>query len=168
MEKIEIICLTGLEPALVDELAGILVPVVDGGASIGFLAPLSLDEAKSYWLSVPGPDTRIFLARINGKIAGTVQLHLCIKPNGLHRAEVCKLMVHPDLRRNGVARALMVSLEVTARAEGRTLLVLDTREGDHSNILYRSLGYTQAGRIPNFARSSEGGLDATVLYYKEL
>ena len=33
------------------------------------------------------------------------------RPNQPHRAEVLKLLVHPDARRRGIARALMVALE---------------------------------------------------------
>lgn len=168
MDKPEIIHLIDLKPAVIDELAAVLMPVVADGASIGFLAPITLEESRSYWKSVPGTGIQIFLARINGQIAGTVQLHLCMKANGQHRAEVAKLMVLPEFRRHGIARLLMAALEKAAQKEGRTLLVLDTREGDPSNHLYRSMGYLEAGRIPKFARSSEGGLDATVFYYKEL
>jgi ribosomal protein S18 acetylase RimI-like enzyme len=62
----------------------------------------------------------------------------------------------------------MLAAEAEAGRRGRTLLVLDTRAGDVSNRLYRSLGYVEAGRIPRFARSAGGRLDDTVIYYKEL
>jgi ribosomal protein S18 acetylase RimI-like enzyme len=62
----------------------------------------------------------------------------------------------------------MERVETAAIADNRTLIVLDTREGDPSNDLYRSLGYIEAGRIPHYARSATGTLDATVFYYKEL
>ncbi|MCD1189597.1 GNAT family N-acetyltransferase, partial [Vibrio cholerae] len=48
------------------------------------------------------------------------------------------------------------------------LLVLDTRLGDVASLLYRSIGYTEAGQIPQFARSSNGKLEATVYFYKQL
>jgi ribosomal protein S18 acetylase RimI-like enzyme len=105
---------------------------------------------------------------VDGKIAGTVQLHLCKKPNGTHRAEVAKLMTHPDYRKKGIARQLMQDIEIRAKQEYRSLLVLDTREGDPSNLLYQSIGYMEAGRIPNFAQSETGELDTTVLYYKNI
>jgi hypothetical protein len=46
--------------------------------------------------------------------------------------------------------------------------VLDTRKGDPSEGLYASLGWTKAGDIPNYARSANGDLHATALYYKLL
>jgi ribosomal protein S18 acetylase RimI-like enzyme len=151
-----------------DGLRRLLVDVVEGGASIGFLPPLSEAEAERYWSGVGGEDVVLWVARQGGDVVGTVQLHLCAKPNGMHRAEIAKLMVSPNARRRGVARALMAAAEARARAEGRSLLVLDTREGDPSNALYASLGYVRAGRIPGFARSANGTLAATILYYKPL
>ena len=78
------------------------------------------------------------------------------------------MLVHPAAQRQRIARRLMLALEGEALRRGRTLLVLDTRAGDGSNALYRSLGYVEAGRIPRYARSSTGRLDDTVLYYKEI
>lgn len=156
-----------IEPQL-ELFAEMLIAVVHDGASIGFLPPLDKQEARAYWQSVPDPATILLAAEVNGQLAGTVQVQLCTKPNGLHRAEIAKLMVHPDYRRLGIARQLMQQAEQIAAEAGRLLLVLDTREGDPSNRLYQSLGYIQAGQIPQFARSEDGSLDATNLYYKLL
>jgi ribosomal protein S18 acetylase RimI-like enzyme len=152
----------------VEELSDLLIKVVHNGASIGFLPPLKKDDADAYWRSCAAPEIIFLAAKIEGKIAGTVQLHLCTKPNGTHRAEVAKLMTHPSHRQKGIARHLMKEIEKRAKQEGRTLLVLDTREGDPSNLLYQSIGYIEAGRIPNFAQSETGTLDTTILYYKNI
>jgi ribosomal protein S18 acetylase RimI-like enzyme len=165
MLKIEVI--DSIETNL-DQLSELLVKVVDDGASIGFLPPMKLSDARQYWLTVLKPDVILFIAKINNEIVGTIQVHLCTKQNGLHRAEIAKLMTCPNARRKGVARSLMRVAEERAINEGRTLLVLDTREGDPSNLLYQSLGYIPAGKIPNFALSGEGELDTTVIYYKIL
>lgn len=152
----------------IEELADLLIQVVEDGASIGFLPPLSHSEARDYWTNLLNRDIRLWVALLDGRVVGTVQLHLCSKPNGNHRAEIAKLMTQPQDRRKGVGRSLMRTAEEAAKSEGRKLLVLDTREGDPSNLLYRSLGYQQAGIIPSYARSANGNLDATVLYYKLL
>lgn len=152
----------------IDQLSELLVKVVDDGASIGFLPPMKLADANHYWHSVLNPDVILFIAKIDDEIIGTIQVHLCTKQNGRHRAEIAKLMTGPKARRKGVARTLMRVAEERAINEGRTLLVLDTREGDPSNLLYQSLGYIQAGKIPHFALSGEGALDTTVIYYKIL
>ncbi|OAB25523.1 GCN5 family acetyltransferase [Paenibacillus macquariensis subsp. defensor] len=149
-----------------DELSELLIQVVEEGASIGFLSPVNREEAEHYWGNVLEPGVILFVATINDVIVGTVQLQLCTKRNGSHRAEIAKLMTHPNYRRNGIGRALMQTVDERAKLEGRSLLVLDTREGDPSNLLYTSVGYIQAGRIPNYAKSASGELDATIYYYK--
>ncbi len=62
----------------------------------------------------------------------------------------------------------MIALETEARSTGKTLLVLDTREADPSNDLYRALAYREAGRIPGWARDATGTLSTTVFWYKPL
>lgn len=150
------------------ELSELLIQVVEDGASIGFLPPLDIQAATQYWDHVLGPEVILYVAKINDAIVGSVQLHLVTKANGNHRAEIAKLMTHPDYRRSGIGRSLMQAAEERAAQEGRSLLVLDTREDDPSNLLYASLDYIQAGRIPDFAKSSTGELHATILYYKIL
>jgi GNAT superfamily N-acetyltransferase len=98
-----------------------------------------------------------------------VQLDPAWAPNQLHRAEVLKLLVHPEARRRGIARALMVALEDLARANRWTLLTLDTWTGQAGEWLYRSLGYTAVGAIPRFARgSTTAELEPATIMYKEL
>jgi ribosomal protein S18 acetylase RimI-like enzyme len=62
----------------------------------------------------------------------------------------------------------MQAIEQAARERGRSLLVLDTRQGDNAERLYRRLGYHEVGIIPAYALSATGTLDGTVLFYKEL
>ncbi len=149
-------------------LSELIIKVVEDGASIGFLPPLLHSDAVNYWENVESDDTILLVATIKDTVVGSVQLQLSSKPNGRHRAEIAKLMTHPDFRRKGIGRVLMQAAEEMAIQENRSLLVLDTREGDPSNFLYSSLGYIHAGRIPNYAISSNGELDATIFYYKSL
>lgn len=164
----EISRLSELSGQTLDQLSEVLTAVVAAGASVGFLPPLSPAEARAYWNQVLQPGVLLWTAEEEGQIQGTVQLHLCQKPNGRHRAEVAKLLVHPRAQRRGIGRRLMAVLEDAARAAGITLLVLDIREGDPSNLLYRSLGFQEVGRIPAYAESASGQLDASIFYYKRL
>ena len=157
-----------MEPQILEELAELLINVVEDGASIGFLSPLSKDDAREYWKEAIAPGVIVLIAKVNGKIVGTIQLQMEMKENGSHRAEVAKLMVETTYRRNGIAKLLMAAIEEIAKLAGRSLLVLDTRLGDHSNYLYRSMEYIEAGQIPKYAKSSNGNLDTTVFYYKEI
>ncbi len=148
------------------ELSSLLKEVVDEGASIGFLPPLNVDVAIRYWKNVLNSNVQLFVARVDGQIVGSVQLYLESKQNGTHRAEIGKLMTHPHFRRFGIGRQLMQIAEKQAKLENRSLITLDTREGDPSNKLYLALGYIEAGRIPLYAKSANGTLDTTVFYYK--
>lgn len=158
--------------AALPDFVDLLCATVDDGASVGFLPPLSIQEAERYWQGVLADlaESKLLLwgTRQGGCVVGTVQLHPVLKPNGSHRAEVAKLLVHPRSRRQGIARELMLTLEKEALARRRITLVLDTRQGDPSERLYTQLGYVKAGVIPNYARNGEGTLDPTVLYYKLL
>jgi GNAT superfamily N-acetyltransferase len=158
----------------VDGLAEVLHAVVHGGAGVSFIVPFSIDEARAFWTDAVLPGVlarrrRLLVARIDGRIAGTVQLDPAWAPNQRHRAEVLKLLVHPDARRRGIARALMIALEHLAADQGWTLLTLDTWTGQAGERLYRSLGYTAVGTIPRFARgSTTPELEPTTIMFKEL
>ncbi len=156
------------------ELGALLRACVYDGASIGFVLPFTQDDGEAFWIDKVLPAVRagmraLLVARAGGRIVGTVQLDCDTMPNQCHRAEVRKLLVHPDARRRGVARALMVDLERRAHDLGRNLLTLDTRTGDGAERLYASLGYETAGVIPGYCRdTTEDRLDATTIMYKTM
>ncbi len=157
-----------------DELADVLHAVVNAGAGVSFVVPFSRSDARAFWSDTVLPGVfsgrrLVVVARLDGRIVGTVQLDLATPPNQPHRAEVVKLLVHPGARRLGLARALMVALEDAARAAGRTLLTLDTVTGGNAEALYASLGWVRVGVIPGYARgSTTEELDATTLFYKQV
>ena len=153
-------------------LVSLLKDAVESGASVGFLPPVAESEAVDYWrgvISALRSGSKVLLVAIEeDALAGAVQVDFASKANALHRAEVQKLMVRTDQRGQGLGRALMDTVEDVARESGRSLLVLDTRQGDIAEQLYLSLGYTLAGVIPNYARSANGELHGTSLFYKQL
>jgi len=154
-------------------LSALLADAVESGASIGFLPPLAPGEADAYWRTVVAAlreDTRVLLVARDaaGAVVGSAQLELAVRPNARHRAEVAKVMVHTQARRQGIGRALMRAVEAEARRRGRTTLALDTRRGDHAERLYAGVGWTLAGVIPKYARSADGRVDPSAFYYKLL
>jgi GNAT superfamily N-acetyltransferase len=153
-------------------LADILCACVDADASVSFLPPLAPNEARRFYRARAkdvAAGTRMLLAGwVDGALSGTVMLDMDTPPNQPHRAEVQKLLVHPNARRHGLARALMAALEREAQAAGRRLLTLDTRAEDAAECLYRAIGYHEAGRIPRFALGADGTPCDTVLFWKEI
>src|SRR5690349_21525858 len=105
--RIVISTLTAEEAAAcVHELGALLHACVHDGASIGFVLPFSMTDAEDFWIKKVLPRLQsetlvLLIARQDGRIAGSAQLDCDTPPNQPHRAEVRKLLVHPDFRRRG-------------------------------------------------------------------
>jgi acetyltransferase len=152
-------------------LVEVLMDVVEGGGAISFLPPMTEGEAGAFWDKALADlaHRSILVARDEaGRIQGSVQVIPAPMPNQPHRADIAKLLVHRNARRKGLGRALMIAAEAEARVLGRSLLTLDTRRFDAAEALYRSLGYTETGIIPRYAKNADGSFHDTVIFYKEL
>jgi GNAT superfamily N-acetyltransferase/catechol 2,3-dioxygenase-like lactoylglutathione lyase family enzyme len=152
-------------------LAHLLVDAVDSGAAVSFLAPLTVERAEAWWrhtISTSDPRAIFLVARDDSGIVGTVQVHPAWAPNQPHRAEVVKLIVHRRGRRSGLGAHLMQAIEDAGRRAGFRLLTLDAKRGEAAERLYRRLGWTPAGAIPEFALDSDGTPHDAVIFYKDL
>ncbi len=103
----------------IEQLTKLLYRCVLGGASVGYTdAETQVDDIRNYWLSVNHSlsknSFKLVTVEIDNKIVGVVGLDLCTKPNGLHRAEICKLLVLPNYRGKGLAKKLMSEVEQLA------------------------------------------------------
>ena len=154
------------------QLAEVLVDCVAGGASVSFMPPFEHEDGKAFFTKIAGEvargETALLVARVAGRIVGTVQLGLALPPNQPHRADVRKLLVHRSVRGRGIGMALMTAAEEAARARGRTLLVLDTALGDNAERLYTRAGWTRLGVIPNYALFPDGRPCDTVVFWKQV
>ena len=158
--------------AQLDGLAAVLVDCVEGGASVSYMAPVSHEQARAAFAAVAddvGQGRRVLLAAFaDGELVGTVQVVLALPPNQPHRAEIAKLLVRRSARKRGIAQRLMAQAEVEARAEGKTLLVLDTVTGDNAERLYARLGWTRVGVIPGYALYPDGRPCDTTVFWKAI
>ena len=68
------------------------------------------DRAHLDWSELTGPRGSFVVARVDGHLAGGVGLRSILDPADA-RAEIKRLWVRPDLRRAGVAGALMAGIE---------------------------------------------------------
>ncbi len=155
-----------------DDLGAVLVDAVAQGASVNFMAGITQELAAAFWrsqmLSVADGGKRLLVAADGERLVGTLLLTLAHQPNAPHRAEVGKMLVLSSARRRGLGRRLLAAAEDMARDAGRTLLMLDTETGSAGDMLYRSCGWTECGRVPEHAFRPDGRLAETTLFYKAL
>jgi GNAT superfamily N-acetyltransferase len=160
-----------VSPRQVQSLAELLIDCVEGGASVSFMHPLSMEKAEAFWSRIADDvetgARALLIAEEGGAIIGTVQLVLAQPENQPHRADLSKMLVHRRARRRGLGAALMKAAEDVARDAGKSLLVLDTASGD-AERLYARLGWQRCGVIPGYALLPHGGLCATTLFYRTL
>jgi GNAT superfamily N-acetyltransferase len=153
-------------------LSRVLTACVNDGASVSFLPPMGMEAARAFWRKVSSAVARaekiLVAAWCDGALVGTVQLDLATPENQPHRADLAKMLVHPDARRRGVGRALLERIEAEGAAAGRTLLTLDTRAGSLAEPLYRAAGWTECGRIPDYALGADRTPHDTILFYKRV
>lgn len=171
--EIEIRRLHGAElRAQLDALAAVLADCVAGGASVGYMAPFPPEDARRAFegfAAEADAGRRLVLAAFaDGELAGTVQVVLTLMPNQPHRGEIAKLLVARSARRRGIAERLMAQAEAEARAEGKSLLVLDAVTGDDASRLYTRLGWTTVGVVPGFALYPDGRPCDTTYFWKAI
>ena len=154
------------------DLNAILADCVEGGASVGFMSPFSPADAEPFWRGVAAAVGRgevlLFVAEVEGRVVGTVQIGFALKPNQPHRADLMKLLVHRVARGRGLSKRLMQAAETEATGRGRKLLVLDTATGEPAEALYEKLGWQRSGVIPDYALFPDGRSRDTTVFYKRV
>jgi len=157
----------------IEELSDVLIDCVEGGASVSFMWPMSRAKAQAFWRGAAASAARgerIVLAAedARGTIVGTVQVVWARPENQPHRGDLAKMLVHRRARRRGVGAALLAAAEESAKAAGKTLLVLDTVTGGDADRLYPRFGWRRCGEIPNYALWPDGRPCPTTVYFKSL
>lgn len=157
--------------AELDGLADVLLDCVEGGASVGFMHPLTRERARAFWSgvarAVAAGERLLLVAEDALGVCGTVHVVLAQPENQPHRADLTKMLVHRRARRRGVGTALLRAAEAAAREHGRTLLVLDTASAD-AERLYQRGGWQRVGVIPGYALLPGGGPCDTTVFYRAL
>jgi ribosomal-protein-alanine N-acetyltransferase len=82
-------------------------------------------------------------------------------------AELLTLATDPATRRQGLARALMIRFEESARARGALTLFLEVAENNAPALaLYARCGFVQTGRRPGYYRDTSAQPVAALLLCK--
>jgi ribosomal protein S18 acetylase RimI-like enzyme len=148
--------------------------IEDGlGFSIGFgwLKAPERERVEKYWNGlILVPDRAIFVGRVDGVIAGSIQL---VKPSANNQsqsfaASVREHFIAPWARGHGLAKMLVEVAEAEARSAGMKILKLEVRATqDAAAKIYESLGFKKWGELDKYemvAGKFVGGL----FYYKDL
>ena len=154
-------------------LVDLLIAVVEAGASVNFVQPMTRAKAEAWWADALAEHAcgarLIFVAETDERLDGTVHLVPARQENQCHRADLAKMLVHPRAQRQGLGAALMRAAEGEARRIGRTLLTLDTETGSAGERLYARLGWTKVGEIPGYAMRADGSTcDPASFFFKVL
>lgn len=138
-----------------DQVYALLTAVVDQLGAVGWLATPTAEEAAD-WLEseldhVRAGTAHLAIATSGGAVCGLGILSLFHEAVFAHNAQVRKVMTHPELRGNGVARAVLLALQGKAAELKLENLVLDVRGNNHGAMaLYESLGWTRYAVLPDF------------------
>jgi ribosomal protein S18 acetylase RimI-like enzyme len=141
-----------------------LADLVAGGAALGWADPPSPPDVATLVNGVASAarkgDAALYAAYLDGNLAGLGYWRRRIRPVHWPHADLEKLAVAPGAQGRGIGRALTSALVQDARKAGIEVLTLDAR-GDNVRALhlYQSLGFTEYGRLTDYAAFGERRYD---------
>ncbi len=163
--------LESLSPSDLEDLCEATEAAIAEGGGFGWVKKPERDTLEKYWrgfLLVPG--RALFVARLDGVIAGSAQLVRPPRNNEAQAfsAQLTSTFVAPWARGHGLGRGLVRAVEQAARQAGVAILNLDVRETQGAAIqLYESVGYTRWGSHPAYAKVG-GRIIPGHYYFKRL
>jgi len=139
--------------------------VVELGGAIGFIEPPSFEETLG-WLQGVLADVAVG----DGGLALVTDANGAVHATGCWRRErsavfrrvagLHKIATHPRARTRGLGRTVTQALIGDASVAGVEVVSLGTRGNNHvAMALYRSLGFTEWGRLPNCIAVGEERFD---------
>jgi len=160
-----------LKPGDLADLCDAAQRAVRDGGGFGWLEPPARDLMERYWRGVALiPDRSLFVGRVDGVIAGSVQLVRPPRNNEAqaHAATLTTIFVASWARGHGLGRRLVEAVEAEARWAGFLGLNLDVRATQEPALrLFESLGFRCWGSHPYYARV-RGEAIVGRYYYKNL
>ncbi|MER7722595.1 GNAT family N-acetyltransferase [Streptomyces sp. NPDC096323] len=153
-----------LEARFAESAHRILADLVRGGAALGWVEPPSRDEVAELLGHVVSAaragDGALRAAYLDRRLVGLGYWLRHARPTHRPHADLEKIAVDAASHGRGVGRALTAALITDAREVGIEVLTLDAR-GDNTGALclYRSLGFSEYGRLPDFVAVGERRYD---------
>ena len=167
----EIEHVTELPSADLHDLCDAAEAAIRDGGGFGWLAPPERHVMETYWKGVLlVPERDLLVARLDGVICGSAQLHLAARNNEAQAyvGQLSTFFMAPWARGHGLARRLVENVEELARGYGLKVLNLDVRATQSRAIqIYEGLDYVHWGTNPHYALVDERWVTG-FYYYKNL
>ena len=80
----------------------------------------------------------------------------CLSRHGYEEEELLLFAIDPAHRRQGLGRALLARFAASARARGAQRLLLEMRQDNPAEHLYRGFGFVPVGRRAGYYRTPGG------------
>jgi RimJ/RimL family protein N-acetyltransferase len=139
-----------------DDICEATESAIEEGGGFGWLKAPARQVLENYWKGMLlVPERRLVVGRLDGVIAGSVQLSRAPRNNEAQAfaGTLTAAFVAPWARGRGIAREVITEAERLAAELGLIVLNLDLRDTQRAAIrLYERLGYQRWGTHPCYAR----------------
>ena len=96
------------------------------------------------------PSARCWVAELEGRVVG-----LLIQWMIVDETHIATLATHPDFRRQGIAKQLLVNALESAHAEGARMALLEVRAGNEAaQSMYKKFGFEEVGRRERYYKDN--------------
>jgi ribosomal-protein-alanine N-acetyltransferase len=119
-------------------------------------------ERSFHFEVTSNPASRCWVAERDGVIVGVIVAWLLVD-----EVHIATIATHPDVRRQGIAQALLVHVLKSGAEEGAVSSILEVRESNFAaQAMYRKFGYEETGRRPRYYK--DNGEDAILMTLEPL
>ncbi|MBU8878907.1 GNAT family N-acetyltransferase [Bacillus sp. FJAT-29790] len=152
--------------------ARLLQELVSNGAAIGWVDPPSTEEVgcllRELAIASEKNNACLIAIWVDQDLAGIGYWRRYNRPTHHPHADIEKVAIDPRYQGHGLGRRLMNQLISAADNAGIEVLTLDFR-GDNARAakLYKSLGFSEYGRLPRFVAVGTARYD-TIFYALDL
>ena len=96
------------------------------------------------------PAARCWVAELDGRVVGLLVLWMIVD-----EAHIASLATHPEFRRLGIAKKLLVEALENAYSEGARTALLEVRAGNETaRRMYQKLGFEEVGRRERYYKDN--------------
>ncbi len=150
----------------------LLQELVLNGAAIGWVDPPSTKEVtgliRELAIASENSDACLIAIWVDQDLAGIGYWRRYSRPTHYPHADIEKVAIDPQYQGLGLGHRIMNQLISTAVNTGIEVLTLDFRcDNERAAKLYKSLGFTEYGRLPRFVAVGKDRYD-TIFYALDL